>query len=248
VRWREIFDYIGSRDPGYAGTIAGISREDIARCEALCGVTLPGIYRDFLAAMGDECGVFEPFGAGQACDFATLVEQLPVTGYPGERYFKVACETSPAAVTLYDQFIDLGRSDSEDAPLVMFEDVGEFAPTNVQELGVTVGEKLAGRAFDHFDLAPRGRSRVVSLVLDRAADATRWVDAVQMVLQRGGLVPAMPATARASWWRNDTVSAWLAVREKLRLFTVTLGVDEGRAGKVLVEQIVERLPGARVRG
>lgn len=243
--WVDLLAFLRMRDPAYLDTVKGVPREEISLCEEGCKISLPSLYVDFLMKMGASSGTFHPFGVTQVCNFYELVEQLPAEDYPGDRYFKVAFETDPSLVASYDAFLDLARSNGQDAPLVQFEDGGGFAPEYVVEVGFTLEEWLTRRIFSHFDVNRRAEHRNLWWFCESPADGRRKLEAAINLLDKMGLVPVLPPLPRVMCLWRDTLSALLEVSGSTGSISIALGTDEGHILRVAVEQVLDGLPGAK---
>jgi len=244
VGWGDIGAFIARRSPAAALGFSGVSRDEIAQTEVRCGVTLPTLYRDFLAAMGREHGDFFPLGDSYACDFDTLVEQIPAANYPIDRYFKVGYEADPEAVTYYDIFLDLRRSDGSDAPLVRFEDDEWFDQEAVKEIGFSLADQLVRSAFEHFELRRRGTSRAVSIHFESATELTRAMREICAQMRASALADVFPATPRVACLGDDTVSVSIKGYMQLSVLYVSIGALATKSASRIVEGLLDRFPDA----
>ncbi|WAS91095.1 SMI1/KNR4 family protein [Nannocystis punicea] len=242
----DIVAFIRQHGSADAEAFVGVSPEQIARCEELCSATLPTLYREFLAAMGGDCGAFHPFGIGQLCDFEALVQRLPAANYPGDRYFRVSFESSPAAITYYDIFLDLRRSDGTDAPLVRFEDDEEFSADAVQEVGFTLGEELARSAFEQFEVVRRPASKRLAIFAESVAGLAAAARRIAAQLRERGLAEALPGLPRIVCLHSESLSVLIERREALGLLQVVVGAKTARAASGLVEVLLAEYPEARM--
>lgn len=242
--WDPILGFIRRSSPEHATAFVGITREEIAEWEARCAVSLPTIYRGFLAAMGADCDDFHPFGVSQVCDFHALIVRLPATNYPGDRYFKVSCEGSPEAVTFYDTFIDLRRSDGDDAPLVRFEDDEWFAQEDVIEVGFTLGEELMRSAFDRFQLGRRPASNKVSIFCESASEIAPTMRRLHAHMRERGLADELPGSPRVACLHSEPCSVLLESHESLKILRVAIGAQAVRVASAFVEELLDQFPHA----
>ncbi|HEY0136372.1 MAG TPA: hypothetical protein VGB85_19950 [Nannocystis sp.] len=240
-----LLKFFAARAPMYSASLRGVSLDDIRLCEKNCSLSFPRTYTDFLVAMGDECGDFHPFGPSQSCDFYELLESFSPDGYP-DRYFKVAFESSPMAVTRFDFFLDLQRSDGIDAPLVSFEEMDEFVPQAVQEVGFTLGEQIARRAFDVFEVDRRAFTRTLRLLPASSAEARSAMKLAIATLELQGLSEVLPPLPRVRCLDDDRLSALVELRESTTGARIRLGSADRGDLERCTEQLLERLPDAVV--
>lgn len=246
MNWSDLLGLVTARDPAYLRTIQGVPREEVARCEENARIRLPGLYVDFLVTMGAGSGAFHPFGATQTCTFAALIAELPTEDYPEDRYFKVAFESDPSMITFYDMFLDLGRSDGEDAPLVTFETGGEFAPHIVTEVGFTVAEWLSSGVFASFELRRRPQHEHLGCFRPTRGEIQHAMEAALELFVAQGLEPALPPLPRVACLRDATRSVLLTSRGTSHALGIEVGADSRAALAPAIEQILQRLPGTKL--
>lgn len=244
IKWADLEAFMAARDPKYREEVRGVPDGDIAACEEGCAVILPQIYVGFLGVMGADCGALRPFGPTQDCGFHGLVEDLPARYYPGDRYFKVSREGDMSRITRLDTFLDLDRSDGADAPLVQFEDGGEFAPEAVTEFRFTLGEQLARNFFRAFELNRRPHRKVVRGGSQPAAQGERDLHAAVEVLGRSEFEPVLPLLPRVACLGHRGASALVELHALSGAVSVHLGAEDMRALGVVVEQILAAFPDA----
>lgn len=231
------------RDPEYLPTVRGVSREEISLCEKDCGIVLPSLYVDFLMTMGADTGRFRPFGATQVCNFYALIEQLPAEGYPGEKFFKIAFENNPGEITPYDFFLDLGGSDSHDAPLVRIESSIEYEAGDERKVGFTLLEWLSDQVFHYFENSLHPHIRTVYLSPPSASALKQCMQQAIALLSRMGLEPALPLMPRVVCLRGESLSALVELDETTRGVSVGFGADGPTKLRLAIEQLVDGLPG-----
>lgn len=164
---RAIIDFIDARLPGFAGAIKGSATEFIEELQTRTSKPLPRLYVEFLRMMGDDSSVFPVF-PGHVWSTAALIDCWPgdeCVAYDKSRYFKISLNAGgSSALSHEDYFLDLARSDGEDAPIVSFEDPSEDGIPG-EELANEVGaaiewgsylrDWLAFEAFHFFELMRR---------------------------------------------------------------------------------------------
>jgi hypothetical protein len=245
MSWHDLLAFIRTRDASYLDSVRGVSPQDVALCEQNCAIELPRLYVGFLTTMGEDTGAFWPFGARQNCRFYDLIEMLPAEDYPGSRFFKIAFEDDPSAITHYDLFLDLARSDGEDAALVRFEDSGAFAHEGVHEVGFTLQEWFNARFFDYFEVYRRPRTRTVFISPPPASGVEQCMRQALGLLSKMGLESALPLMPRVACLGGSSLSASVELHETTRGVSVDLGADDPTELRVTIEQLVDGLPGAR---
>ena len=241
MNWDLFIDFIKAQDPAFIAARQGVPLDDIKQCEAGCKIALPKSYVNFLQLMGQAGGKFRPFGATMEHNFYDLVEQLPAEDYPGDQFFKIAAETDSSLVAYYDLFLDLRRSDGEDAPLVTFEDGVELRPGAVNEVGLTFDESMMESVFTFFALHRRAKRAVVTV------DSTQLRDKTVGLLMHMGFQQVWSPLPRIACLRRDTFCALVKVGEDTRTLDVELGADDNKSLGIAVEQLLSSLPGARTR-
>lgn len=196
---------------------------------------------NFLQVLGQEGGAFRPFGKTMQHNFYDLVQQLPAEDYPGDKFFKIAFETDSSLVAFYDLFLDLRRSDGEDAPLVTFEDGVELSPGAVNEVGLTFDERMMERVFSFFALNRCAERSIVT------------VDSIQLRDKAVGLLTSMafqhvlPSLPRIICLRRGTFCALVKVVADTQTLDVKLGADERTPLGIIVEQLLSGLPRSGIR-
>lgn len=243
-----IIAFISERRLEFTAEIRGVSEQELEDLQAGCGVRLPRAYLGFLRRMGVHSNGFHPFGPSHVMNLYALVEELPAETYPAERFFKIAEETNRSLIVIEDKFLDLQRSDGDDAPLVRFEDGGEFEPKAVAELGFSFREQLTRSAFLGFELEPRKHRRVIGLEAATPVAVEEQLRAATEMLTKMSLVPVLEWTPRVRTLRNETLSAMLEHRGQDRALSMRLGADDERALGIATEQLLDHLTGAWLRG
>lgn len=247
--WPELMSFIDARDPDYRTMVEGVPPDAIDTCQQGLGIVLPRLYVDFLLGMGSDTGTFRPFGATQSCSFYQLIEELSPEDYPTDRYFRISLETDTSEIEWYDHYLDLTRSDGEDAALVRFERgllFPDLEQEGVQDVGFTFGEQLARRAFDSFELRRRPFGRALGLLIKPGEQIDARVRAVVDVLKRMGFGPVLSPLPRVACLRREGSSALFEVRTATMSMGVIIGGDEHNVVAVAVEQFLDALPGSYV--
>lgn len=248
MAWADLLAFIGARDAGFLSAVQGVPLSEIDRCQELCSIVLPRFYVEYLKTMGADSGGFRPFGATQAADFRELADQLPPRHYPAHHFFKVSEADDPSGISPPDTFIDLWRSDDEDAPLVWFEDGGGFSEAGVTEVGLSLGEQMTASAFDFFEVGVRRETSRLMVFAESGREVKRNLQRALEVLEAMGLRSALPALPRVMCLRNDAVSALVEISEETDSVSVKLGAEDMRSLAVAIEQLRDRFPDAIVEG
>lgn len=245
MAWAELKELMRAFNPGYLSTVKGVSREEVSLCEKGCGIVLPCLYVDFLMTMGAGNGRFAPFGAMQVCNFYALIEHLPAEDYPGQRFFKVAFDNDPGAISPYDFFLDLGGSDGHDAPLVRIESCTEYEPGAEKTTGFTLQEWFNSQFFHYFENSLHPYIRTVYLSPASASALKQCMQQVLGLLSRMGLEPALPLMPRVVCLRGESLGALVELDETTRGVSVGFGADDPTKLRLAIEQLVDGLPGVR---
>jgi hypothetical protein len=241
VDWQALIEFIRRSDPALGSSFRGVPRRDIEACEAEYSIALPSNYVDFLLTMGEDSGGIEPFGPTQVHTFSELLALLPPEGYPGRRFFKVAFESDPMALAVLDTFLDLARSDGQDAPLVRFE-TGVNTVPEVNDWDHTFGESVTRRVFSRLELNRRSYRAMIFVKSRNPADALAIKKTSTELLAQAGLQLALPDLKRVACLSLDSASALVVVDDETSLLDVHLGADDLGALEILVELLLPRLP------
>jgi hypothetical protein len=244
VNWAALAAFMLAKDPAFAASVEGVSREDVAELERGLSIALPRGYVDFLTSMGRDSDGFYPFTPLQTHEFDELLEDLPPRNYRADHLFKVSLASDPEEVSPLDYFLDLTRSDGDDAPLVMAGHDGTIRSDGILEIGLTFGEHITARLFTFLELhrRPENASVVVGGV-ERQQAQLRRNDAIQL-LQRSKLTPALPPLPRVVCLTAPTLSALVSIDEYTRTLAIELGADDRSVLVAMVDGVLAGLPGA----
>jgi hypothetical protein len=242
IDWQALLAFVASRDAELAASLRGVPREDIEAVEKEYSIRLPASYVDFLLVMGEDSGGLEPLGPTQDHTFSEVRDLLPPEGYP-DRFFKVAFESDSLALADLDSFLDLARSDGEDAPLVTFE-TGEEDDPAVPETAAsdwTFGETVTERIFSRLELDRRAATAKVFVMTRDPADALVVKRDSIAALAGHGLQPALPELPRVACLTGDALSAVVDVHDETKLVSIRLGADDRRTLEPLAEFLLANL-------
>lgn len=244
MNWSQVVDFIKGRDPELASSLIGVSQSEIDAVQAQYRIVLPSIYVDFLRTMGEDSGKLSPFGKTYSHTFSQLVDELPPEGYPPERFFKVAMAREEFNVDLIDIYLDLTRSDGDDAPLVMFETSLKPAPTHINEYYLTFAERLVYRVFWQLDVS---RRQFREDVLVRGKDASESSEVKQTavaVLTRSGFSAPLPDRRRVGCMTAESASVLTSISGSARQVKFQVGGDGRDALDGPVRELLAAFPGA----
>lgn len=244
MNWERALAFINAADPAFSGLIKGVPPADIAAAEAGCGIRLPRAYREFVLLMGADSGRFSATTATQTHQFYEVMALLPDEDYPLDRYFRISFASDDSLISPPDYFLDLSRSDGEDAPLVTFEGGGSFNPDDVRETGFTFGEQVTERIFRFFEFGERSTRERIFIHQVRAADAPARMTAAIELLTLMRLDFALAALPRVACLSRPDASVIVAIREPNELVKVNISSDTAAVGRALADQVVAGLPGA----
>jgi hypothetical protein len=246
MNWQKALEFINAADPEFTEKMKGVPSTNIEAAEAGCQVRLPEAYREFLLLMGVASGGFVATVAGQTHSFYEVMERLPDEDYPLDRYFRVSFASDETQVSPPDYFLDLSRSDGEDAPLVTFEGGGGFNPDEVVETGFTFGEQVTERIFRYFEFNKQPDSdRVFQLGLDRKEMPLHMTAAIEL-LGRMRFEHALTPLPRIACLHRPGASAIVAIREPNELVKVNIAAGSLPELRALVDQLLVGLPGAEL--
>ena len=158
--WFDLLSFIKLKDPSFLNTVKGVPLADIEECEESYSITLPKIYKDFLVTMGADSGELYPFEKNRIARFYENMDDLSTEAenYPEIRFFKIAENFSTSGISSCALYIDLARSDGNDAPLIESEDYfmynfnEEYSSEDyIIQQKLTLVQQLASRIFIFFE-------------------------------------------------------------------------------------------------
>jgi hypothetical protein len=235
-------EFITAHDATVAATCVGVSPGQIQAIEAQYGMTLPANYIGFLHTMGESSGGMRLFGETRVHRFSTLAAQLPFTDSPTQRFFQVASESHPFAPAFEDVYLDLSRSDGNDAPLVRCERPAEPSDDSEEE-PLSVTERIISEIFWRLDVARRKfAAKVLIFGGGISGDALRTKQDAVELLRGLGFAPGLPDLPRVACLTRDTVSLLISIDESL--ITFELGGDDKDATEAAVTELLSAVRGA----
>jgi hypothetical protein len=239
-----LIDFIRTEAPEFAASLQGAQVAQVELAERLAGVRLPLTYRDFVLTMGVDSGGLSLFGASENQDFNRLVKRLPPRTYPADRYFKIAFADDPSDISPPDYFLDLARGDAVDAPIVAFEDIGQFVPDMVNDVGMTFGEQLTDRVFSFLliDPAPEQFSVVIGNLSREQGSASKR--AAMTALNDMGFSRALPELPRVACFRRARLAVVLNVQVEGLSIALNFGGFDPQEREVVLDQLQLRFPSA----
>jgi SMI1/KNR4 family protein SUKH-1 len=246
MNWTRVLEFIDSADPSFAAKMRGVQLQDIDACEAGLNIRLPETYRQFLLTMGVHSGDFHPIAASQNHSFYDVMELLPEEDYPADRYFRVSFASDESQISPPDYFLDLARSDGDDAPLVIFEGGGGFKPDSVRDTGFTFGEHVMERVFQFFEFDRRSAAETILISNLPPDEARNRMGTALDLLTRMRFDLVLPPLPRVACLRRGGMSAVVAVRELTSLLRIRISSADRKELSVLVDQILLSLPGAEL--
>jgi hypothetical protein len=247
MSWEVILDFIQSKDSAFLASVQGVPAEVIRGVEEAYRIDLPRGYVRFLSIMGESSGSFAPFAAEQTHSFAELLEHLPES-LPEGRYFKVSFSDDDQVITPVNYFLDLARSDGEDAPLVMFEQGAGFDPDSAIDDGFTFGEYIAMRVFSFFEFERRAHHSAVLVFRVPPQRGPAQVAAGVQLLASLGFRLVLPPLPRVSCLERGGLAALVSHPATTPVFVINIGGDDAPALKAMVEQVRNGTPNGKVRG
>jgi hypothetical protein len=246
MNWQTALEFINAADPTFAGQMKGVPPADIEATEAGCNITLPQAYRQFLLLMGAASGRFSATAATQTHRFYEVMELLPDEDYPIDRYFRVSFASDETQISPPDYFLDLARSDGEDAPLVTFEGGGSFNPNEVVETGFTFGEQVSDRIFRVFEFNKRPHTERIYRLEVTLAEAPALMQAAIDLLTRMRFDFALSRLPRIACLNRTDASAIVSISEPNELVKINIGSDRLPELRALVDQVLVGLPGTEL--
>src|SRR5262249_51966390 len=142
-----------------------------------------------------------------------------------------------------DYFLDLGRSDGIDAPLVAFQDsdeaeIDEFDAARVRNMPFTFSEQATNSFFSILVLARTTTRAMVTIApLDRGGSNANIVDSLQAM----GFRSVLPPERRVTTLRRGSLGALVNVWElDLHGATIALGGDDRVELNVVIDQLLGR--------
>ncbi len=246
MKWQALAAFIATADPAFAASLRGVAPEEIDRVERETGIRLPSAYRQFLQMMGRDSGGFRLFGQGQTHTFDELVADLPAESYPAASYFRIAFANDDAEISAPDHFLDLGRSDGDDAPIVMFEELPFFVPASVRERRFTFMEWATRQFFTYLVIGQAAVRSIFVLGFQDPADGVASRDEVIGVLGMMSFEPVLPILPRVACLRRAGDGALVELLKDGGGISVTLCGADRLGLDVAVDQLLMRFPAAVV--
>jgi hypothetical protein len=243
--WEALAGFIRTLDPAFAGSVKGVPADEIQRVELEYRLRLPGMYRDFLETMGKDSGDFTLFGFGQDESFDDLIAEMPDASYPLDRYFRISRAGDNARFGESDYFLDLGRADEDDAPIVRFEETPDFISGHVSEWRFTFAEWVTRQVFSFFVLDRAAARAIVVVTRDDVAEGQFSKEAVVTLLGRANFEPVLPPLPRVSCLRRGESGALVDLLASGLAIEVILA-GERRDLEIVVDQLLVRYPSATV--
>lgn len=242
MAWSDIFAFMCTRDEGFARAIVPVPRDAIATLQRELGITLPTMYVELLASMGESAAGYHPFGPTQDHNFYRLVELLPPKYHPVTEYFKVT------RCTFWDiepeeYYLDLTRTAEDDTPLVRLDFAPTFRRDLVHDLGSTLAEMLTRWAIVDFELARKPSEATVYAHADSIPEAFTLRDRVLAHLAKLGMKVLLPPQPRVVGMGAADRAAKIEVVDEL--VDITLAGPDQPAVQRMAEQLVDSLPNAQ---
>jgi hypothetical protein len=244
IDWARVVDFIAQRDPALAASFVGVDRQRIAAVESQFGITLPSAYVDFLLTMGENSGTLEPFGESRGHAFSELLEELPSQGYPPTRLFKFSFESNPIAEAYFDTYLDLARTDGEDAPIVSFEPPLPADTSKVPDEPLSFRETLFDRICWKLDVARKDYGARIFVFADDPESRLEIKQQGTRVLTALGFTWTLPDLRRVACLSRGAMSALITDSDTSELVDFRLGGDNIEEVDMVAQQLVAVFPGA----
>lgn len=244
IDWARVVDFIGQRDTALAASFVGVDLRRIHEVETGLGIRLPSAYVDFLTTMGEDSGPLRPFGETRIHAFSRLLAELPPKGYPARRFFKVAVETDELADAWFNTYLDLARSDGNDAALVMFESPLDPRQSDVREQPLSFVEKVVEHIFLSVEVAPKNYG---ARIFVHGEEPWRGVEIMQQVVQsliEDGFAAVLPESQRVACLSRGPVSILVTDSDTSELVDLRIGGDDLEATELVVAPLIAAIPGA----
>lgn len=242
MAWSDIFAFMCARDEGFAQAVVPVPRDAIDTLQRELGVTLPAMYVELLATMGESAASYHPFGPTQDHNFYRLVELLPPKYYPATECFKVTRCTF-WDVEPEEYYIDLTRAAEDDTPLVRLDFAQTFRRDLVHDLGSTLAEMLTRWAIVDFELAHRPHHATVFAHADSIPEAFALRDQVIAHLGKLGMKVLLPPQPRVVGVGHGDRAAKVEVEDEL--VTIALAGPDQASMQRMAEQLIDSLPNAQ---
>jgi hypothetical protein len=196
--------------------------------------------------MGDDSGTLHPFGETRTSAFSKLLADLPPRGYPARRFFKVAIETDELADGWFNMYLDLARSNGDDAALVMFEAPLDSGESDLPAEPLSFLETVIEHIFLTVDVAPKDYSARIFVHGD---DPWRGMEIKREVVRRlidGGFVLMLPDLPRVTCVSRGPVSILITDSDTSELVDVRFGGDDLEATDSAVRPLLSAVAGAHL--
>lgn len=175
---QELLEFVKARVPSALEEYPPVTRtqtdELLAACSPRVVAALPRAARDVISWLGgSDSKTISIFGAMFTTSIILMLEDLEFQVL-ADRFFRVAIDRNPEQMTQDDLYIDLTRSNGEDAPLIVLGE--EWCGEQTAARGHTILSMAISRVFHDFELAKRGfRGYLAEGYLPEESD-TRWED------------------------------------------------------------------------
>jgi len=274
MKWSDIVEFIKVKDPSFLTNAQGVPLADIQKVEKQRGLKLPQIYVDFLQTMGKHDGGSVIFGNNYLHDFYNLNQLNPDEPPRSKRYFKIADHDETNDMAYMSTFLDLDRSDGQDAPLVEDEEnyPKTITPETADDTNDTLSVVLESRVFRYFETAKRKEELSLILHLSEYKDgvdktskpgetyeeymaklkpfspksAKERMGQIMAVLEKYGLKLALPELPTYACMSRADLSATVDIAGELNLIAVNLSRDEKSDTDTIVDDLEKTIPGLKV--
>lgn len=249
-----IVDFLDARMPGFRGVVRGVDSETLKKLQERTPTVLPAAYAEFLRDMGEDSNVFTVF---PECVWhaSALLDCWPGDEnvvYDRARFFKIALCAEENTAIPNDYFLDLHRSDGDDAPVVAFQDLSDdegleptpprFNPDDALQTGFGFRDWIGFQAFHFFEILRHPIIATTGIALDEADPLASW-SSIRAVLDRLGLDQspgkARPIASETSWYG---VGKSVSIHTRLSLVaSVRIGAVSKKALVHVMEILRENL-------
>jgi hypothetical protein len=173
--------------------------------------------------------------------------QLPSNDYPTDRYFKVAFESDAMSVANEDMYLDLARSDGQDAPLVKFE-IPLGPDDEIEDEPLSLPERIISQVFWILDVA---RTKYAGSILvfgeESSWNGQRTKNHATRLLLERGFSATLPELPRVACLRRGPVSVLIEVSDELELVGFKFGGESSEATESFAQELLTGVPGAEMK-
>jgi hypothetical protein len=173
-----------------------------------------------------------------------LLEELPPQGYDPTRLFKFSFESNPIAEAYFDTYLDLARSDGDDAPIVSFEAPLPADTSGVPDEPLSFRETFFDRVFWRLEVARKDYGARIFVFADDPESRLEIKQQSVSALTALGFTPTLPDLRRVACLSRGATSVLITDSDTSELVDFRLGGDGVDEVDAVAQHLVAAFPGA----